>query len=168
MSYFNIALDGRREAVVSRAVRVLAQHSGDFDSIVATGMSGMSVAPIVAFVLKKQLVVVRKTTDGTHSCDLVEKDHKKGIRRYVIIDDFVSSGDTVNRVYRQLAKHRGAQPVAIYCYAAQEWNGLRGESRTLLNETVNDSVTVPFWHFDGFIGDQVFEVQFYTAFPDAR
>lgn len=70
-----------------------------FDTIVATGVSGMIVAPVLAYSLRKNLLVVRKQNDGSHSGSLLEGFYGK---RLLLVDDFMDSGKTVDRVFKQL------------------------------------------------------------------
>jgi adenine/guanine phosphoribosyltransferase-like PRPP-binding protein len=70
-----------------------------FDSIAFRGMSGALIAPIVANRMNKELILVRKDTDsgsGSHADQLVEGN--SGSKRYVILDDFISSGLTTKEI----------------------------------------------------------------------
>lgn len=68
----------------------------DFDTIAFRGMSGALIAPILALRLNKSLIMVRKPNDNTHSELLVEGD--KAAKRYIIVDDFQSSGATASTI----------------------------------------------------------------------
>lgn len=70
-----------------------------FDTIVFRGVSGMLVGPIVAHRLRKEVIVVRKsTTDYTHSHR--EAEGHVGAKRYIVLDDFISSGQTVKTIIK--------------------------------------------------------------------
>jgi adenine/guanine phosphoribosyltransferase-like PRPP-binding protein len=75
---------------VNRAVRALKKH--DFDTIAFRGMSGALLAPPIALALKKELILVRKDSDDSHTFHTVEGNCNA--KRYVIVDDFVYSGKT--------------------------------------------------------------------------
>lgn len=65
----------------------------DFDAFAFRGMSGALIAPILAAKFNKNLLMVRKNTEGSHADDLVEGDNIP--QRYIIVDDFVASGRTL-------------------------------------------------------------------------
>lgn len=82
----------------------------EFDAIAFTGVSGALCAPVVAFILHKPLIVVRKEDDrSSHSCMTVEGD--MGARTFIVVDDFFSSGRTLCRIIEEIRKWSGAQCV---------------------------------------------------------
>lgn len=89
----------------------------DFDTIVASGTSGLMIAPPVAELLNKNLCIVR-TTDKCYSEFPVE-----GVvpHRYIIIDDLICSGNTVKRILREMKEHapRGIC-MGVYSYISEE------------------------------------------------
>lgn len=102
------------DSVIQRARTRLANV--DFDTFVATGLSGAVVAPILARELGKHFLIVRKADDhSTHSS-------KRGVgrlgKRWIFVDDLVSSGNTrrhvkesVDRFLRELADNGGSMYV---------------------------------------------------------
>jgi len=105
-----------------------------FDSIACRGVSGMMFAPILAHLMHKTVTVVRVDNEGTHSSCLVEGNLTHGLR-YVIVDDCISSGKTVETIYRDIkAQVPSATCVAIYLYYSNEicpnyFNDIPGMSR---------------------------------------
>lgn len=95
-----------REKVIL-AQQVLEDY--DFDTIAFRGMSGALIAPILALNLQKELILVRKPDDDTHSWYKVEGN--KSANRYVIVDDFESSGHTKRTIIEAV---RGFAPDANY------------------------------------------------------
>lgn len=94
----------------------------DFDAIAFRGMSGSLFAPVIAQKLGKKLVMVRKDGDGNHSGMLTE-----GWRmtdKVVIIDDLISTGETMNRLIADLNRSRrntlegkeGVKLVGVFLY----------------------------------------------------
>lgn len=71
-------------------------RSFDFDTIAFRGMSGALTAPTLAMRLKKQMILVRKDGDDSHTYDRVEGN--RASLRYIIVDDFVSTGKTRNTI----------------------------------------------------------------------
>ena len=113
-SYLELALY-EREKHFSAAVKTLRKVS--FNTIVCTGVSGLVFAPTLAFLLKKQLVVVRKTTEGTHADKICEANFMVGdIGKWIFVDDFIESGATLKKTKTAITKEYS--PFANYagCY----------------------------------------------------
>ena len=91
--------DWRRE-VITTAKEHLARQ--DFDAIAFMGLSGALIAPILAMEMNKTLICVRKSDEVRHSYNEVEGD--SNARRYIIIDDFVTSGGTVRRIVAEISR----------------------------------------------------------------
>ena len=85
---------------VNKIAKLLKRY--DFDGIAFRGMSGALVAPLLAFVCKKSLLMVRKpkTEEMSHADYPVEGD--ANVKRYIIIDDFMSSGNTCRTIVKQV------------------------------------------------------------------
>lgn len=79
----------------------LKPHSKRFDSIVVSGMSGVIVGAPLALRLRKPLVVVRKDNESHHNDEHVINEHSTG-KRWLFLDDFTASGDTLRRCYTAL------------------------------------------------------------------
>lgn len=100
--YFPEAVDPKQRAA---AVEYCCDRLRDipFDSIVVTGYSGAAFGSVVAHALGKALVIVRKPTEtANHSGHAIEGNPGQ---RFVIIDDFISSGATVRRILDTMADH---------------------------------------------------------------
>lgn len=78
---------------VSAAEMLLADV--EFDTIVCTGVSGIVFATPLAMSLEKRLLIVRKDNESSHGEYRAEGSLG---RRWLFVDDFVSSGDTFRRV----------------------------------------------------------------------
>ena len=110
-----------RKAAVARVLRAIRKEIKNglvFDSIAFSGMSGALVAPIVALRLNKETILIRKNGDGSHS----NRDSNRVFegyldsRRYIIVDDFIFSGDTVKRIKRVVYGASGAKLVGVAVY----------------------------------------------------
>jgi orotate phosphoribosyltransferase len=77
--------------LVNRAVRELKKADVDFDTIAFRGVSGALFGPPLAVRMNKSMLVVRK--ESSHSVYPIEGN--KATQKYIIVDDFVSSGATV-------------------------------------------------------------------------
>jgi hypothetical protein len=87
--------------VLTKARRILRKYQ--FDSIAFRGVSGALTAPILAYMLRKNVLAVRKkpSEDGwSHSSHEVEGD--TNARRYIIVDDFVASGKTIRAIFEKI------------------------------------------------------------------
>lgn len=108
----------------------------EFDTLVATGLSGTVVAPILAHELGVNFFIVRKPDDlSTHS-------YKRAVghigRRWVFLDDFIDTGRTLTRVRKQVAEV------------------VANEAEWAYDEAQNTMVELPTWT-TGFVG--VYEYQ---------
>src|SRR5699024_2137307 len=91
----------------------------EFDTLVGTGLSGTIAVVQLARQLGKHYLVVRKPNDGSHSYQDVE-----GVlgKRWLFVDDLISSGSTLSRVYWTVSKisHYHEFPtefVGVFLYA---------------------------------------------------
>lgn len=100
----------QREMYFEASVKALALFK--YDTLAFRGISGALVAPVLAFITGKELIVVRRETDfmspinedkrdsATHSSHLVEG--HVGTKRYIIVDDFVSTGATAAAIHKAI------------------------------------------------------------------
>lgn len=86
--------------LVRRAIKQIPPVK--YDSVAFRGMSGAMIAPLLATKLNKNLIMVRKETEISHSCHLVEGFQKS--KSYIIVDDFIESGKTVFDIYFKVQK----------------------------------------------------------------
>ena len=113
--YLEDTLDPKkRRVLINRIVRHLKPIASTFDAIAVRGLSGMLVGPEVAGRLSKQIVVVRKNDDlTTHSGHRVEGSPGSS---YIILDDLVDTGKTVDLIRARIADKSAAKCVGIYTY----------------------------------------------------
>lgn len=97
-----------------------------FDSIVVRGVSGLIVGSPVALALGKPVVIVRKPGVSSHAHTLVSNAWHVG-GRYVIVDDFVSMGNTMRAIQDAIdeklrdADMPAASFAGLYQYAFGSW-----------------------------------------------
>ena len=93
---------------VQRCLRVIRKRKLKFDAIAFRGLSGAVVAPMVALALKKTMIAVRKShSHGVKVCgDL-------GAQSYLIIDDFISSGETVRKIVTSIERASLDEPTCV-------------------------------------------------------
>lgn len=91
------------------------QKKHAFDAIAFTGTSGSALAYPLSCALGIPLICVRKN-DGNHFKRSVEG--YVNAKRYLIVDDFISTGDTVMKIVKTISEHNGkSKPVGIFLYA---------------------------------------------------
>ncbi len=107
MYNLNLGNPQQFDRVVRDAVAAL-QHI-EFDTLVFRGFSGALVGPTVAHSLGKCFALVRKERDSTHSDKSIE-----GVveGQYLIIDDFIDSGETINNMVSVFPSHC----IGVYLY----------------------------------------------------
>jgi hypothetical protein len=93
---------GNLKKIVNYTIEALQPHKDNFDTIAVRGVSGVLVGSAVAIALNKHLIVVRKEEDDSHSG--VTCEGHLTARRYVIVDDFISSGRTVKTIATEIAR----------------------------------------------------------------
>jgi orotate phosphoribosyltransferase-like protein len=92
-----------------------------FNAIAFTGSSGCSMAFYLAINTGIPLIYVRKAKETSHG-KAVECNYSYNIEKYLIVDDFISSGSTVRRIAKKVkmaAKDlgwEGPECVGIFCY----------------------------------------------------
>jgi adenine/guanine phosphoribosyltransferase-like PRPP-binding protein len=101
---------------VDTAVKTLAAHLDEFDSIAVTGTSGLVVGSPISLALRKPLVIVRKPSDMDRMCihsSEVENARRAG-SRVLFLDDQVSTGASMARVGDALERATHGRIVAAY------------------------------------------------------
>lgn len=99
--------------LIADARRLLSDE--DYDTIVATGISGTVAAAALASAFNKHLLIVRKVDDkSNHSGNQVEG--VSGLR-YLFVDDHISTGSTRRRVQAMVSALQNApRYVGTYTY----------------------------------------------------
>jgi len=103
-SYLTSAFETTEE-MVSKAKNVL--DGVDFDTMVGTGLSGGLVVPLLARMLDKKFALIRKSGDSSHR----EREVEGSVgERWIFVDDFVSTGATLERVQLTMKDVQKGQP----------------------------------------------------------
>lgn len=92
--------------LVERAGELLKQAYKDdpFQAIAVTGTSGLVMGGIVSYRFGIPLIVVRKPGTSDHHWSSMNVRGYQLPDQYVIFDDLISSGATVNRIYHAVKK----------------------------------------------------------------
>ena len=100
--YMGMAFESPKK-LIGYISKTLKRSKLEFDTIAVRGMSGALIGPTLAYVLDKHLLVIRKDGENTHSSYKVEGN--VNARKVLIVDDFVSTGDTVQHIIDKIETH---------------------------------------------------------------
>lgn len=103
----------------------IAETGTKVSHIVCTGSSGQSVAWPVSYKLGIPVCVVRKLGENSHAGLITGHGD---LRSYVVIDDFVCSGETLDRVFATIADAAGSAEHAPKCAAIFLYDSPNGPS----------------------------------------
>lgn len=84
----------------------------DAQAVAVMGKSGLSLAFAVSMLIDFPLMVVRKRGEYSHG-NPVEGTEEIDIKRYLVLDDFVSSGDTVRNLC-EIVEERACSTVGAH------------------------------------------------------
>jgi orotate phosphoribosyltransferase len=102
-NYLDVAFNVRKlPELVDNICAVLTEEMPPFDRIAFRGLSGALVAPLVAVKMQRGLIAVRKG-EHCHGAS-VEGVPPNETTRYIILDDFVSSGETVDQIWAAISR----------------------------------------------------------------
>jgi len=101
-SYFKEAIDpSQRKKTIIDCEKLLSGIK--FDTIVCRGVSGMALGFVLAHLLDKNIYVIRKDEDKKSSHSGGDVGRLRG--RYIIIDDFCCSGETIKNITTNIIKN---------------------------------------------------------------
>lgn len=97
-----------------------------FEAIAFTGTSGSALAYTLSYELKIPLICIRKK-ETTHYRDTIEG--MMNAKTYLIVDDFIATGDTIKHIRKTLRTRMKAKAVGIMLYGScpyrnPKWKGL--------------------------------------------
>jgi adenine/guanine phosphoribosyltransferase-like PRPP-binding protein len=97
-----------RRKTLNRAAKILRKRGfhRTFDAIAITGVSGALFGIPLAYMLNKELIIIRKA-EKRHSGRIEGGGYLLGMRnarRYIIVDDLVESGKTLKFIRRSVRK----------------------------------------------------------------
>lgn len=92
---------GEADETIRQCVEAL--KGVEFDSFAFCGLSGAVIAPILAYRMGKELIMIRKNggNDGSHSKQFAEGFQLEN-QRIIIIDDLVCSWETMKNIVKGL------------------------------------------------------------------
>lgn len=97
---------------VDSAMRSLRPLS--FDTIVVRGNSGLVLGSVVSYLMEKNLYIVRKSVEPSHTNARAEGNFGE---RWIFLDDFIASGSTVKKCHEVVfGSFLESHHVGNYCY----------------------------------------------------
>lgn len=109
--YFTDEYIRTMSVMTNKVSLLLSQYK--FDAIAFTGTSGAAVAYPLSLTLGLPLICVRK--EKSHYSDTIEG--VTSSKKYIIVDDFISSGETIKRIIREISNTNSkSKPVGIILY----------------------------------------------------
>jgi orotate phosphoribosyltransferase len=101
-AYLNLNPDHIRTKADSLAKQIEAlRRRVPFDAIAVRGVSGYSVGFPVSYITGIPLIVIRKGTERSHG-QSIECDYHTDVKRYMILDDFIETGSTVEEILHKI------------------------------------------------------------------
>jgi hypothetical protein len=96
-SYHSLAFDSEsRLAAINLALELLKPI--DFTHFAVRGVSGLIMAPTIADLMDKKIIVVRKPGESSHAAMNVEGITRSSLMKIVILDDFICSETTIRDI----------------------------------------------------------------------
>lgn len=130
--YRDAATSKNQAAAVDACVSALKLWGLDkFDAIAWTGNSGAMVAPVVAYLLGKHQLPIRKPGQPSHVSARVDWPSGE-VGRYIIIDDFIASGGTILYIVNTLTR-----VIHGVCVGVLQYTPLTGSDRDATNPPLN-------------------------------
>lgn len=121
------------------AIDRLMQETGA-TSIVVHGNSGVSVGFAALMLHDFPLVLVRKDNDNSHGSP-IEGPDGHDMKSYLVLDDFVSTGRTVDRIIQKVNSLSYNDPNPPVCLGVIEYD--RSHEKRM--ETLPSGIQVPTW-----------------------
>ena len=118
----------------------------EFDTVAFTGVSGVLFGPVLAYKMHKEVACVRKQGQATHSDYGVEG--FKEVKKYIIADDFISTGETVKSVIKKMRQFAPqAVCVGVYAYyrnkdAGKFSDGFIGPDNELFELLLSETIEI--------------------------
>jgi hypothetical protein len=128
---------GQYKYMIETAVARLSQFADKFDAICVSGNSGCLSGIPVAFLMNKDIIIIRKPDVNSHTTGTIFEG--KTNQRYIILDDQISSGATVRRMIEGAALGNCTCVGMYMMYLTREDTDIPiGSGRTIRNVMVQE------------------------------
>lgn len=130
-----------RKLVTALCKKIEAVPVPEFTSLACCGVGGIGVASLLAVRLKKSLTIVRKKADRHGGCHSDYPLEGRITKRYLIVDDCVASGCTVQHIFTTIGDViADARCVGVLLHARP------GPDRTTLVFRGSTMYELPVWY----------------------
>ncbi|MGC9180175.1 MAG: orotate phosphoribosyltransferase [Vulcanisaeta sp.] len=131
--YIDLRLVITYPGIYKRLVKLMAESLSAFNIDVVAGIETASIpwASMIAYELNKGIVYVRKEVKEHGTAKLIEGDLKTGMR-VAVIDDVITTGNSIIRAIRIVGDHGGDVVVAA-AFIDREQGGLNAIRREGIN-----------------------------------
>lgn len=125
-SYSEAQYDHERLRTVARLCAAwFRKHAYMYDGVVLHGKSGLSIGFATAMLMDLPIIVVRKDGENSHGSD-IESHGNREVRtdrpyRWILLDDFIASGATLQRVARKFDRFLTRAGVQSECVGVLQW-----------------------------------------------
>lgn len=116
----------------AKLVKLIRESGIKFDAIAVRGNSGLLLGPLVATVLNKGLILVRKDCQS-HASYTVEGCTE--VKRYIIVDDLIESGKTIKEMRDKIGPSNLIKCVGVFLYSSDILSD-RGYKRTMVPNSI--------------------------------
>lgn len=96
-----------RESIVQRCINSL--RCVEFDTLAFSGVSGVGIGILLAHLMNKEIIIARKPNEHHRAYFNYPNEGYRFAKKYIIVDDLVSTGTTCARVIRAV---RDVSPAA--------------------------------------------------------
>lgn len=117
-SYHDVAFEhAQRAKIVQKVEKIVATYPKKV-GIVCTGLSGILIGVTVASEMKRAFAIVRKAGEKSHA-DYEVEGYK--MDEYIVVDDFLVTGDTIKRIIRKMNERNDSTCRAIILYRGKSY-----------------------------------------------
>lgn len=119
-------LQATAKALSTRIPEVM--HEVGADCVAVTGKSGIALAFATLALVHFPILVVRKVGEKSHG-NPIEGTHNHRAARYLVLDDFVCTGDTLRAIrdsinnYSYYTQETAPKMAGVLCYATRPFAG---------------------------------------------
>ena len=100
----------------------------NFDAAAFTGSSGCCIAFVLAYETGIPLLYVRKPGEKSHGSALECNVKETPIKKYLIVDDFIDTGDTIRKMVKRINRAcskksmKAPEPVGVFLFETSAFN----------------------------------------------
>lgn len=118
---------------IDQTIEAIEKSKLSFDAIAFRGSSGAACAYPISYMTGRSLIHVRKPTENAHSSRLIEGNPMQVVKNYIIVDDFIATGATINCIMECLTP----TCVGIFLFnGSYRWPTYRGGGEDITEQQI--------------------------------